>query len=470
VTTPDPLLDSAVALKAGLAAGRLSASALTEASLARIRALDPDFRAFITVADDQARAAASAVDAARDSRLLAGLPLAVKDLTATAGLRTTQGSMAFADHVPDADDVSVARARAAGAIVIGKTNTPEFGFGAVCTNRLCGPTANPFDRTLTSGGSSGGSAVAVATGMAALALGTDFGGSVRTPASFCGVVGFRPTPGRIPVPDRKLAWEMLSTVGIMTRTVEDAALAARVVIGPDPMDPCSQLLPPFVPPDLSRAPAGRYRVAASVDLGVALIARDVAACFERAVERIAGGHSVTRAHPDTDGARNAFETLRAAHIHFNLAPLLASRRADLTESVIWNAERGHGLSAERYLAAEADRGCVFRAFVRFFDRFDLLVTPAAAVLPFPNAQGDVLTIDDRPLAHIIDYLTITYVISIVGFPAIVIPAGHAPDGRPFGLQLIGRHGADAFLLEAAHAFQQALGMRYQPPPMLAGTA
>jgi amidase len=464
------LLDSAVALEAALANGRLSASALTDASLARIRQLDGDLKAFITVADPSAREAARACDARPTRGALAGLPLAVKDLTATAGLRTTQGSRAFADHVPDTDDVSVARARAAGAIVIGKTNTPEFGFGAVCTNRLCGPTANPFDPALTSGGSSGGSAVAVATGMAALALGTDFGGSVRTPASFCGVVGFRPTPGRIPVPDRRLAWEMLSTVGIMTRTVEDAALLAGVVIGPDPMDPCSQLLPPFVPPALDRTPVGRYRVAASVDLGTALIARDVAACFERAVERIAGGHSVTRAHPDTDGARNAFETLRAAHVYFNLAPLLEGRRADLTESVIWNAERGRDISAERYLAAEADRARVFRVFLRFFDRFDLLVTPAAAVLPFPNAQGDVLTIDDRPLAHIIDYLTITYVISIVGFPAIVIPAGRAPDGRPFGLQLIARHGADAFLLEAAHAFQQAFGMRFEAPPMLAGAA
>jgi len=467
--SPHVLEGSATELAADVASGKLSPVELTDATLARIRALDPNLRAFITVAEGEAkrdaRAIADRLAGGASPGVLAGLPLAVKDLTATAGIRTTQGSLAFANHVPDADDVSVARAKAAGAVVIGKTNTPEFGFGAVCTNRLCGPTANPFDGSLTSGGSSGGSAVAVATGMAALALGTDFGGSVRTPASFCGVVGFRPTPGRIPAPERRLAWEALSTVGLMARTVGDVALGARAIFGPDPRDPVSASLPAFVPPDLAAETGRGLRIAGSPDFGVASVAREVVASFDDALRRIGEHWPVERAHPDCSDAKAAFETLRAAHIHFALKPLLESRRADLTPSVIWNAERGADVTAERYLEGEAARSRLFREFVRFFDRYDVLVTPAASVLPWPNARGDVLEIDGRPLANIIEYLAITYIVSIAGLPSISIPAGMSADARPFGLQLIARHGADAELLRAARAIERIAGFGYRAPPL-----
>ena len=231
---------TATTLAKALARREISARAVLEAHLARIAAHDARLSAFITVDADGARRQADACDAASAPiGPLHGVPIAVKDLTDTRGLRTTYGSLLFQDHVPDQDELVVARLRRAGAVIIGKTNTPEFGFGAVCTNRLCGPTRNPFDVALTSGGSSGGSAVAVATGMAPLAHGTDFGGSVRTPASFCDVVSIRPTPGRIAAPARALGWDMLATHGLLARSVDDLELGLSACVGPDVRDPLS---------------------------------------------------------------------------------------------------------------------------------------------------------------------------------------------------------------------------------------
>jgi amidase len=231
---------TATNLAKALARREISARAVLEAHLARIAAHDARLSAFMTVDADGARRQADACDAAGGPiGPLHGVPIAVKDLTNTRGLRTTYGSLLFQNHVPDQDELVVARLRAAGAVIIGKTNTPEFGFGAVCTNRLCGPTRNPFDVALTSGGSSGGSAVAVATGMAPLAHGTDFGGSVRTPASFCDVVSIRPTPGRIPAPARALGWDMLATHGLLARSVDDLELGLSACVGPDILDPLS---------------------------------------------------------------------------------------------------------------------------------------------------------------------------------------------------------------------------------------
>nr|WP_249809227.1 amidase [Bradyrhizobium sp. 150] len=220
---------TATALARALAKGELSSRDAVEAHLARIASLDSQLAAFVTVDAEGARRAADICDAA-PTRVgpLHGVPIGIKDLTDTAGVATTYGSALFRDHIPAEDDLVVARLRRAGAIILGKTNTPEFGFGAVCTNKLCGPTRNPFDPVLTSGGSSGGSAVAVAAGMVPLAHGTDFGGSVRTPASFCDVASIRPTPGRIPAPHRPLGWDMLATHGFLARGVDDLELALSI--------------------------------------------------------------------------------------------------------------------------------------------------------------------------------------------------------------------------------------------------
>lgn len=449
-------------------AGQISATAIVEAALADIAAHDGAYASFVTVDPEGARAAARACDDALRAGAtpgpLHGIPLAVKDLTPTRGLRTTMGSAVFADHVPEADDLLVARLRAAGAVIIGKTNTPEFGFGANCTNVLTGPTRTPHDPTRSSGGSSGGSAAAVAAGFVPLALGGDFGGSVRTPAAFCGCVGLRPTPGRLPAPGRALAWDTLATAGFLARDVDDAAIALASISGPDPADPTSLAWSPWTVPETWPVPDA-LGLAATLDFGVAPVSRAIAGGFTAAIARIGDAHGpVAWAHPDAREAQDAFETLRAAHIFHNHAELLERHGAQLSPTVRWNAERGRGMDAARYLAAETARGRVYRAFAAFFARHDILLAPSASVLPFDAQDMDVLAIDGRPLRNIIDYLGVTYIVSLVGFPCLSIPMPAACGGPMSGLQVIARPGDEATLLGFARHLERDLGFAHVWPP------
>jgi amidase len=368
----DPWRLTARAAKAALDRGELSATELVESCLARIAAEDGELRAFITLGGERALREARASDQRRTSgaapRPLEGLPFAVKDVTATAGVRTTYGSRVHVDHVPVADELCVARLRKAGAILVGKTNTPEFGFGPHSINALCGPTLNPHDRWLSSGGSSGGSAVAVASGMAPLAQGTDFGGSLRTPASFCGTVGLRPTPGLIPAPDKPPAWNALVTHGVLARAIDDAVLMLSAMVGFEARDPLSH------PLDGSRlVPLGNVttipRLAFSADLGVAPISKAVRAVFGRAIAAIEALYAgIEEATPDCADATQAFATLRAAIVHWQFAGLARRQRAILTEPFLWNVDRGHQMTADAFLAAEEQRSRTYAAFLAFFDR------------------------------------------------------------------------------------------------------
>lgn len=441
-------LSTATELAKALNSGCLSAQAVVEAHLDRIARLDPGFSAFITIDAEGAHEQAARLDALASEKrgALHGLPVAIKDLVDTVGLRTTYGSVLYADHVPQVDDLVVARLRAAGAIIVGKANTPEFGFGAVCQNQLCGPTRNPFDRSLTSGGSSGGSAVAVATGMVPLAHGTDFGGSIRTPASFCGVAGLRPTPGRIPSPARKLAWDTLATHGALARCVDDCALMLSVVSGAHPDDPTS-----FV---ADAAPlADTPRVAATSDFGIAPVSAEARERFREAIDMISDslGRPVA-ASPDCGGAIAAFKTLRAAHVRHSYKAV--TEFADrLTPAVAWNIAEGERITAQDYLDAEAVRGRLYRNFQAFFRDHDLLIAPAASVLPWPNEIPDVLSIDRQTLPTIIDYLVITFIMSLVGFPVLSIPAPQGSHRLPFGIQVIGRPGSEAQLFSFGRALE-----------------
>ncbi|MDQ8728245.1 amidase [Bradyrhizobium sp. LHD-71] len=449
-------LKTATELVSGLRSGRLSAQAVLDAHLDRIEKLDPDLSAFITIDADAAHREAERLDAIpADARgLLHGLPIGVKDLVDTASLRTTYGSLLYAEHVPQTDDLVVARLKAAGAIIVGKTNTPEFGFGAVCQNRLCGPTRNLFDRTLTSGGSSGGSAVAVASGMVPLAHGTDFGGSVRTPASFCGAVAIRPTPGRIPSPGRKLAWDTLATHGAMARTVDDCALMLTAMTGSHPDDPTSTV---------SDAPqaVGRLRIAATHDFGIAPVSADVRERFQEALEFLGScGEKAVVASPDCSGAIAAFKTLRAAHVCHSYRAAVNTSDHRLTPTAAWNVAQGDRISAQDYLNAEEIRGRLYRNFRAFFADHDLLIAPAASVLPWPNEMSDILSIDGTELPTIIDYLAITFIVSLVGFPVLSIPAPQGSHRLPFGLQVVARPGAEATLVAFGCALE-AEGFRHQ---------
>ncbi|WP_226582559.1 amidase [Acuticoccus sediminis] len=442
---------AATELADAIRAGSVSAAEATEASLAAIAAEDPALHAFVTVDAEGARTAARALDERRASGDLAGplhgVPVAIKDLVDVEGLPTTRGSLRHANDIAPADDLVVARLRAAGAVIVGKTNTPEFGFGALCRNPVGGNTGNPAAPGRSSGGSSGGSAAAVAAGMVPLAHGTDFGGSVRTPASFCGIVGFRPGPGLIPSATKPLAWNALAVHGVLARTVADAALMASVMSGGDPRDPISldARAGSFAPQDVPAA-----RLAASADLGgITPIDPAVRSVFERALGRIPDTFGVVRAAPDLGGAPEAFATLRAAIILHELGPLLTAAGPPLSPTVRWNIEQGVGISAADYLAAEAARSRLYRASLAFFETHDFLLTVAASVPPFPLDQEDVEAIDGTPMANPIAYLAVTSAISLIGLPAISVPCGRTGEGLPVGLQIVGPPRSEARLLGLA---------------------
>jgi amidase len=448
--------------------GAISASDLVSAALERIGALDDRLKAFMTVDEAGARSAAKALDALPpDSRgPLHGLPIAFKDLIATAGVRTTYGSLVYADNVPMENELFVRRVLEAGGIVIGKSTTPEFGYGAICQNRLSGPTANPYDLTRTSGGSSGGSAVAVCTGMASIAHGTDFGGSCRMPASLSGVVGLRPTAGRVANPAKPLLWDDLNVHGVIARTIEDVALLLSVVSGGDVADPTSSGHEKLAMPDLQPEPLAGLRIAVKLDLGSLPIDREVRPVLEKAVTKIAGLYGdLEEDVPDFSGAMDAFMRLRGSILYRTLGQLLETDRDKLTPSVIWNIERGKAVSADDFLKAEQERSRIWRNVARFFGKHDVFICVTTSIAAFPNAQSDVLLIDGKPMASIIDYMAPTATMSLFGLPALSIPCGWTASGLPVGLQIVCRPFAEDTMLRFAFTLQQNLGFAHRWPSL-----
>ena len=421
-------------------------------------------KAIITLCRERAEAEAIRADAAIDRGeavgVLHGVPFTVKDLTPTADVRTTFGSLIYKDNVPQQDELCVARLRAAGGILIGKTNTPEFGMGAHCTNALYGPTANPYDPDRSSGGSSGGAAVAVAMGMGHLAQGTDMGGSVRTPASFCGIVGLRPSAGRIPRRRKPLLRDSLETDGILARNVEDAALMLSVMAGEDWRDPISMGSESWKIPDFLMASGNPLRVGFSPNLGIAVIDREVEAVFHQAIAQISPVCAqITETHPDCSMAQFAFETIRAATLHHKQKQHYEQHRDLLSESVRWNVERGANLSATELLQAEAERDRLYLNFLKFFEDYDILATVSASIPPYLHNQGEILQINQTPLRNMIDYLAITYTISLTGLPSVSIPCGWTSSGLPIGMQLIGKPRGEAAMLQFAYRLQETFAVK-----------
>jgi amidase len=383
-----------------------------------------------------------------------------------AGVRTTYGSLVYADNVPKENELFVSRVLEAGGVMIGKTITPEFGYGAICQNRLAGPTANPYDLMRTSGGSSGGSAVAVCTGMAALAHGTDFGGSCRMPASLSGVVGLRPTAGRVANPAKPLLWDDLNVHGILARNVEDVALLLSVVSGGDVADPVSLGREEFALPDFQLEPIPGLRIAVELDLGSLPIDREVRPVLEATVAKIAGLYGdLEERGPDFTGAMDAFMHLRGSILHRTLGHLLESDREKLTPSVIWNTERGKGVSADDFLKAEQERSRIWRNVAEFFRDHDIFICVTTSIAAFPNAQSDVLLIDGKPMASIIDYMAPTATMSLFGLPALSIPCGWTTSGLPVGLQMVCRPFEEDILLRFAFTLQQNLGFAHRWPQL-----
>ena len=460
---------SLIETAARLRAGELSARETTAAALARIERLDPDLRAFITVAGDQALREADALDARRQRREplgpLHGVPIGIKDTIETAGIRTTYGSLLYEHHVPAEDQLCVERLRAAGAIVIGKTNTSEFAIGPFTFNKLAGLCLNPHDPGKTPGGSSGGSAAAVAAGFCAGAIGSDFGGSLRVPASFCGVVAFRTSPGRVPQYPKLAAWDTLNVNGPMTRGVRDAAAMLAVMAGPDPRDPVSvaepgnSLLLPPTPTELRG-----LRIAWSPDLGGIPLQKSVRAACERAVARLGRlGWVVEEASPDIEGVTELWNKVRAFLVLHTHSDNVARHREMMPESVVWNVEQYAGLTALEVGLAEQERTRFYHRMREFLSRYDLLVTPAVSVEPWRAGVPYPAEIDGIPVANYYDWAKLSWTFSVTGLPALSLPCGRTEAGMPVNLQVVGPHLGERKVLDAAHVIEAELALDLRPP-------
>jgi len=437
-----------------------------EACLERIDAVDGVLNAYVTVDREGALEAARRAADAPVAGPLHGVPVGIKDLTETAGMRTTYGSRIFADHVPDADALVVERVKAAGAIILGKTNTPEFGAGANTFNEVFGETRNPWDPALTCGGSSGGSAVALATGMSPLCEGSDLGGSLRTPASFCGVIGFRTTPGLVPIWPADTPWDSLAVVGPMSRTVRDCGLLLSVMAGADDRAPLSydvdtaSFATAAVTPDV----AGR-RVAFTPDLGGLLpVDPEIAAICEAAARTLEGlGARVEHAAPDVSGLREIVRATRGMS-------MVVGHEADLREhgdllqaGLRGNIEQGLALTPPEIAAGERERGAYWERMRAFMADRDLLCLPVAPIPPFPVEQRWPATINGRPMETYIEWLYLAYAITVTGLPVLALPVGFTAAGLPVGMQIVGRRRREVDVLQAAAALERELALDLRPP-------
>ncbi|MGY2702497.1 amidase [Nocardioides sp. HB32] len=436
----------------------ISARELLELHLARIAKRNPLLNAIVSLDEERAREGALAADEALASGVevgpLHGLPFAFKDTHAVAGWRTTYGSPLFADHVPDRDELLVERVRRAGVVVIGKTNVPEFAAGSHTFNTLFGTTLNPVDPSRSAGGSSGGAACALASGMVPLADGSDMGGSLRNPASFCGVVGLRPSLGRVPEWPQSNQWETTSVGGPMARNVGDLALLLSVLAGPDPRAPLAlgDSGSSFAPP-LSGSLSG-LRVALSVDLGGAFEVDDEVAAIVSSSASVFG--SVDSAHPDLSEADDTFRTLRAWHFQARFGALLAEHPDAFKQSLADNIRLGEALTGADVARAYAQRTTLSERMREFFSSYDVLVLPVSQVPPFPADQEFPTSINGQPMATYLDWMRAAYFVTVTGCPAISVPFGHTASGLPVGIQIVAAHGRDRFLLEVAAAFEAAV--------------
>jgi amidase len=457
---------SACAVVEKLNAGEVTPLDLLDVLERRIADVDGKVNALPTLCFDRARShAKTLMKKPRGERgLLAGLPVPIKDLTDVEGVRTTRGSPIYKDNIPARSNLLVEHLEGQGGVIYAKSNTPEFGAGAHTFNEVFGATRNPWDLSRSAAGSSGGAAAALATGTAWLAHGSDMGGSLRNPASFCGVVGLRPSIGRVANTPAAKIDGTLGTQGPMARNVEDLALLLDAMSGEHPADPLS--LPRLPTSFLSAARAGKrpLRVAFSPDLGITPVDPEVAAITARAAARFSeAGAVVERAHPDLREAHECFHVLRAFDYAISLAPLLRSKRDQLKPEVIWNIEEGLKLSAEQVARAEAQRVAMTERTLAFFGNYDLLLTPATIVAPFPVEHRYVAECAGKKFDNYVEWLGIVYAITLVCCPALSLPCGFTALGLPVGLQMVAPPRGEAQLLAGAKALEDILGVRGTTP-------
>ncbi|MEM9044759.1 MAG: amidase family protein [Pseudomonadota bacterium] len=447
-----------------LATGEISHGEVLDALEARVSAVDDKINALPTLCFDRARNHADIIAAkpADQRGSLGGLPVAIKDLAMVAGVRSTHGSPIWADHVPEVSDHIVTRIEENGGVVYAKSNTPEFGAGASTFNEVFGRTHNPWDLSRSVAGSSGGSAAALVSGQAWLAHGSDMGGSLRNPASFCGCVGLRPAVGRVPYGPSSDPFGVLSVNGPMARNVGDLGLLLDAMSGPDLREPHAQ------PGNdgfrvASEAPRVPKRVAYSPDLGITRVDPEVAEITRQAALRLdAMGCIVEEAHPDFSGAHEAFQTLRAVAFATGHAADYEHRRDQLKPDVIWNIEKGLNLTGEDVARANLLRGEIMSRCITFFETYDLLLAPATVVPPFPVEARTVTEINGEPLETYIDWLAIVFAVTLTSAPALSLPCGFTSDGLPVGLQMVAPLRSEAKLLSHAAALEAELALDLGP--------
>jgi len=461
----DSLLYTPVrALSGLLASQKLSARELLDACLAQIDRVNPALNAIVTFDREGAYANADAVDARRrrgdPTSPLAGLPIAIKDMEPVKGMRTTQGSPILKDWVPDYDALMVERFRQHGLTILGKTNTPEFALGSQTFNTLFGATRNPWDSTRTSGGSSGGAAVAVAAGMLPFADGSDMGGSLRNPANFCGVVGLRPTPGRVPSYPVMNVWNTLSVLGPIARTAEDAAWLLSVQAGDDPrvaLGRCGD-------PTMLREPLDRdfkgVRVAWSPTLGGLPVEPAVRAALERALARFeAIGCIVEEAAPDLGIADNAFQVMRALHLANVLGGHYRKHKSLMKDTAVWNVEKGLALTGAEIAEAQAQQSQCFERMRLFLQRYEFFLCPVNQVSAFDVNTPYPMSIDGTELETYLDWMKSACRITMTSHPAASAPVAFTDGGLPVGIQIVGHFGCEREVLQLVHAVELPLSAR-----------
>ncbi|MDQ3616879.1 MAG: amidase [Actinomycetota bacterium] len=445
---------------AAVASKAISARELLDLHLERIEATNPAVNAVVSLdaerARDQARAADEMTAAGGPLGPLHGLPFAFKDTHEVAGWRTTYGSPLMADHVPVRDSLVVERIRAGGAIIIGKTNVPEWAAGSHTFNPVFGTTRNPYDLERSAGGSSGGAAAALASGMVPLADGSDMGGSLRNPASFCNVVGLRPSLGRVPSWPVSNAWESTAVAGPMARSVDDLVLLLSVLAGPDPRVPMASSTPGSSFDAVSPADLQGLRLAMSVDLGGTFEVESVVAAIvvdQGDVFRDAGAE-VSDAHPDLRGAEDTFRTLRAWTFQHEFAALLAKHPGGFKASLADNIRAGEGLTGQDIARAYARRTALGERMRKFFESYDVLMMPVSQVPPFSADEEYPTSINGHVQSTYLDWMRSAYFITVTGCPAVSVPAGFTHEGWPVGVQIVAAQNQERRLLEVARAFEQ----------------
>jgi amidase len=457
---------SACTIVEKLNSGDVTPLDLLDALEARIALVDGKINALPTLCFERARAHAHDLmkKPLAERGLLAGMPIPIKDLTAVAGVLMTRGSPIFKDHVPARSDILVEHLEACGALIYAKSNTPEFGAGANTFNEVFGATRNPWDLSRSASGSSGGAAAALASGTTWLAHGTDLGGSLRNPASFCGIVGMRPSVGRVAHSRSAQIDRSISVHGPMARNVEDLALLLDAMCGNHPADPLSMPSPSASFRSAVRSGARPKRIAYSPDLGITPVDPEVVSITRKAAARFAeAGAIVEEAHPDLREAHECFHVLRAYDYVLHWAKLLRSDRELLKPEVIWNIEEGLKLTMADLERAQAQRVAMTARAVEFFETYDLLLTPSTIVTPFPVEQRFVAECAGAKFNNYVEWLGIAYAITLVCCPALSLPCGFTETGLPLGLQIVARPHGEARLLAGAKVLEDILGLRGTTP-------